>query len=77
MSKFIPSEASKKNTIGRWVTVLWDDIGRQDGIIVSIRHSGRITKRTEFDVFFVATSKVDSVSADQIIDIRGFLEEKK
>lgn len=62
-----------KSDIGRWVTVKWDDVGRRDSIIVDYSPN-EINKKYNYVKVFDLDGSLHTITADQIIEKRGFLK---
>lgn len=58
-----------KNDIGRWVTVKWDDVGREDSILVDYDPSSV----HKYAKVFSAHGSLHTITTDQIVEKRGFL----
>jgi len=68
-----------KHHVGRKVLVEWNDIGKFEGLLVGVESSvynikGKNFTRTYGKVFFPYDCSLDSVEADQIVEIGKLIE---
>lgn len=56
---------------GRWVRVMWDDIGARDGIVIEKTDNGRSCR-----VYFPFDTRSQSVECDQIVKVGSSLRAK-
>ena len=68
----ITIKQAKRIEVGRWVRVLWDDVGVRDGIVTEndVEHRRIHFLNCDFD------TEVESVDYDQIVQVGGSLEAK-
>jgi hypothetical protein len=66
MSRMMKKVKINKSDVGRWVTVKWDDVGKRDGILISVNiPSGKV-----FEPF----GEIQDIELNQIIEKRDFVK---
>jgi hypothetical protein len=65
MSRMMKKVKINKSDVGRWVTVKWDDVGKRDGILISVN----MPSAKVFEPF----GAIQDIELNQIIEKRDFV----